>query len=167
MDISNISKTILFKSLTEEELSTCLKSLGYSVKDFKKGETIMYAGNVTDSSILFLNIGHILDDTHSGLWKEKLIRNILRISAGKNLMLSRRSFHISKKSARDRILSYLNTIALQKHSTEFDIPFDRQQLADYLNLERTNMSKELGRMKAEGLIDFKKNHFEILTDELE
>ena len=55
MDISNISKTILFKSLTEEELSTCLKSLGYSVKDFKKGETIMYAGNVTDSIGLVLS----------------------------------------------------------------------------------------------------------------
>ena len=50
-------------------------------------------------------------------------------------------------------------MALQKNSCEFDIPFDRQQLADYLNLERTGMSKELGRMKREGLVEFRKNHF--------
>jgi CRP-like cAMP-binding protein len=52
-------------------------------------------------------------------------------------------------------------MALQKGSCEFDIPFDRQQLADYLNLERTGMSKELGRMKREGLVEFRKNHFRL------
>ena len=47
------------------------------------------------------------------------------------------------------------------HSVEFDIPFDRQQLADYLNVERTALSKELSKMKAEGIITFRKNHFKI------
>ena len=84
------------------------------------------------------------------------------ISAHKNLTLSGRSFHTSPKSARGRILSYLNTVSLQKHSVEFDIPFDRQQLADYLNLERTNMSKELGKMQREGIIECRKNDFKLI-----
>ena len=53
-------------------------------------------------------------------------------------------------------MSYLNTLSLQKHSCEFDIPFDRQQLADYLNLERSALSKELGKMQRDGLIYCKK-----------
>lgn len=59
-------------------------------------------------------------------------------------------------------MAYLNSVSLKKHSKVFDIPFDRQQMADYLNLERTALSKELSRMKREKIIDFKKNHFEIL-----
>jgi len=59
-------------------------------------------------------------------------------------------------------MAYLNSVSLQKQSREFDIPFDRQQLADYLNLDRSAMSKELGRMRDEGLIQAKKNHFVLL-----
>ena len=79
-----------------------------------------------------------------------------------NLVLSGRSFNTSSKSYRGRLPSYLNAIALQTDSREFDIPFNRQQLADYLNLERTNMSKELSRMQDEGLIEYKKSHFRLL-----
>lgn len=78
-------------------------------------------------------------------------------------MLSGRSFHTSPKSARERIMAYLDSLALQKGCREFDIPFDRQQMADYLNLERTALSKELGRMKKDGLILYTKNHFTILS----
>ncbi|MBR3301992.1 MAG: winged helix-turn-helix domain-containing protein, partial [Firmicutes bacterium] len=60
-----------------------------------------------------------------------------------------------------RVMSYLNTVSLQKSSYEFDIPFDRQQLADYLNLERSALSKELGKMRRDGLITVRKNHFKI------
>jgi len=63
------------------------------------------------------------------------------------------------------VLSYLNTVSIQARSTEFDIPFDRQQLADYLNVERTALSKELGKMRADGLIRVKRNHFEIIRSE--
>lgn len=110
--------------------------------------------------ILFLRIGslkNMLSDIHS--WTIKLLANLLTISAHKNLTLSGRSFHTAPKSIRGRVMSYLNSVALQKGTTEFDIPFDRQQLADYLNLERTALSKELGRMKREGIIQVRKNHF--------
>lgn len=116
-----------------------------------------------DCSILFCNIRNLLNDSKkSSSWKEKLLKNILIISSQKNLILSRRSFHTSPKSCRGRLLSYLNSIALQTGSKEFDIPFNRQQLADYLNLERTNMSKELSHMKDEGLIEYRKSHFKLL-----
>ena len=61
-----------------------------------------------------------------------------------------------------RVLAYLNSVSLQKKSTDFDIPFDRQQLADYLNLERPALSKELGKMQREGLIKCRKNHFRLI-----
>ena len=115
-----------------------------------------------DCNILFVTVGDLFKSGISSIWKDKLTRNLLMISAHKNLTLSGRSFHTAPKSARGRILSYLNTVSLQKHTNEFDIPFDRQQLADYLNLERTNMSKELGRMKRDGIIECRKNHFRLL-----
>ena len=112
--------------------------------------------------ILFINIGKLILNMQNAAWSHKLYRNLLLISSYKNLTLSGRSFHTAPKSARGRILAYLNTVSLQKRSTEFDIPFDRQQLADYLNLERTNMSKELTRMRREGFIECRKNHFNLL-----
>lgn len=115
-----------------------------------------------DCRVLFLNVACLRDEEDLSSWKGKLIRNLLGISSRKNLALSGRSFHTAPKSARGRLLAYLNTVALQKQSNEFDIPFDRQQLADYLNLERTNMSKELTRMKEDGLIECRKSHFKLL-----
>lgn len=114
-----------------------------------------------DSHILFLRVKELLHESPSVSWKRTLTGNLLRICAQKNLTLSRRSFHTSPKSARERILSYLNTVSLQKQANEFDIPFDRQQLADYLNLERTSLSRELTRMKREGIIECRKNHFKL------
>ena len=98
-------------------------------------------------------------------WAMKFICNMLEISARKNLTLSGRSFHISPRTIRERILSYLNTISLQKHSTEFDIPFDRQQLADYLNVDRSALSNELSKLQNNGVITFRKNHFILLNGE--
>ena len=115
-----------------------------------------------DCRILFLSIGYLFEGSESAAWKEKIMKNLLMISLHKNLALSGRSFHTSPKSCRGRLLAYLNSVSQQKHSLEFDIPFDRQQLADYLNLERTNMSKELGRMRDEGMIEYRKSHFKLL-----
>ena len=59
-------------------------------------------------------------------------------------------------------MAYLSSVSLQTGSEEFDIPFDRQQLSDYLNVERTALSKELGKMQRDGIISVKKNHFRII-----
>ncbi len=96
-------------------------------------------------------------------WALKFFTNLLSISAHKNLILSGRNFHTAPKTIRGRVMAYLNSVSLRSCSQEFDIPFDRQQLADYLNLERSALSKELGKMQREGLISFRKNHFRILN----
>ena len=116
------------------------------------------------SRILFLRIGSLRNmDISSTPWAYKVINNLLTISMHKNLTLSGRSFHTSPKTIRGRVMSYLDTISLRTGKLEFDIPFDRQQMADYLNVERTALSKELTRMESDGLIRFRKNHFEILA----
>ena len=116
-----------------------------------------------DCRVLFLNIGILRTSSQEQHpWAARLLANLLSIAAQKNLTFTGRIFHTSPKSARARIMAYLNSIAMQKQSREFDIPFDRQQLADYLNLERSVISKELGRMRDEGLIRTRKNHFVLL-----
>ena len=115
-----------------------------------------------DCRVLFLRADGILQLTEQAApWARKLAANLLGITAMKNLHLAGRSFHTAPKTIRGRVMAYLNTVSLQKQSKDFDIPFDRQQLADYLNLERSALSKELGRMQREGLIETRKSHFRI------
>ena len=95
-------------------------------------------------------------------WAGKLLASLLMISVQKNLHLSWRSFHTAPKTIRGRVQSYLNAVSLQTGSRTFDVPFDRQQLADYLNVERTALSKELGKMQKEGLLTVRKNRFCLL-----
>ena len=110
----------------------------------------------------YAKIGFQVND----LWdtKDNLIEKIKNVSVQKNLILVGRSYHTSPKKIRGRVMAFLNSASLQHGSREFEIPFDRQQMADYLNLERTALSKELGRMKKEGLIDYHKNRFRILSE---
>ncbi len=116
-----------------------------------------------DCRILFFKVGS-LQKLRSEMkpWSYKLMANLLMISSNKNLHLSGRSFHTAPKTIRGRVMSYLNSVSLRCGQNEFDIPFDRQQLADYLNLERSALSKELGRMQKAGLISTRKNHFKLL-----
>lgn len=116
-----------------------------------------------DCRVLFLRSGRI-QSLNSSLepWALKYITNLLTISMHKNLILSGRSFHTAPKTIRGRVMAYLNSVSLQRQSWEFDIPFDRQQLADYLNVERSALSKELGKMQKDGLVFCRKNHFIIL-----
>ena len=109
--------------------------------------------------ILFLRTGSVMTCPDLSGPMMKFVRSLLHISARKNLALSGRSFHTAPKTIRGRVLSYLNSVSLQKNAREFDIPFDRQQLADYLNLDRSALSKELGKMQRDGLITVRKNHF--------
>lgn len=113
-----------------------------------------------NSEIVFAALNTLLDaaQAHES-WHGKLTRNLLSVTARKNLTLSERIFCTASKSVRGRLLTYLSAQSARLGSTEFDIPFDRQQLADYLNLDRSALSKELGRMRAEGMLDYRKNHF--------
>lgn len=94
----------------------------------------------------------------------KLIENMLAILADKNWMLNRRIEHLSKRTTRDKLLSYLEEQALLKGSREFSIPFDRQELADYLCVERSAMSAVLGKLRDEGYLTFHRSRFRLNKD---
>ena len=67
--------------------------------------------------------------------------------------------HMGQRTTRAKLMSYLSAVSQRLGKYEFDIPFSRQQLADYLAVERSGLSLELGKMHSEGLLDFHKNHF--------
>ena len=114
------------------------------------------------SDILFLNAARLLTTCpNSCAHHNRLIRNLLQITAEQNLALSRRSLHTAPKSIRGRLMSYLSHQAKQNGSYQFTIPFNRQQLADYLGVDRSALSKELGKMQKEGLLTCRKNRFSL------
>lgn len=118
---------------------------------------------VETAEILFLDISRVLNICCNACgFHGKLIRNLLSISSQKNLNLSRRIFHTSSKSIRGRLLSYLSFQAIQHGSCDFEISFNRQQLADYLSVDRSAMSNELSKMQRDGLLRVARNHFTLL-----
>ena len=119
-----------------------------------------------DSTVLLLNARQVLTPcSHACACHAGLIRNLLTLCAGKNLQLSRRVLHTGPKSIRKRLLSYFSECIKRTGSYEFDIPYNRQQLADYLNVERSALSNELSLMQRDGLIRYEKNHFAV-TEQL-
>lgn len=133
------------------------------------GEVISFSGSTRnfvnvevaeDAEVLFLNF-HLLIASNSEecSYREKLILNMFSILIKKSLVLTEKIEHITKKTVREKILSYLSSSAFHFQSNEFEIPFNRQELADYLSIERTALSRELGNMQNEGIINFEGNKF--------
>lgn len=87
---------------------------------------------------------------------QQMIENLLRIMATSNLQLSRRILHTTPKTIRERLLAYLSYQELLIGSPEITIAFNRQQLADYLSVDRSALSKEIGKMQKDGLLEVKK-----------
>lgn len=117
-----------------------------------------------DCNILSISVPRLFTPCPVCGSQNRLIQNLVIISAEKNLLLSRRSMHTSPKTIRERLFSYFSQQVSAQGSNKIVIPFDRQQLADYLNLDRSALSKELGKMRKDGLIEFRKNTFVIKTD---
>ena len=112
------------------------------------------------SRILFLDTGRVLTAYPSACsHHSRIIRNLLGELADKNLMLSEKVSHMGQRTTRAKVMSYLSAQAQKSGAYEFDIPFSRQQLADYLALERSGLSVELCKMRDEGLLEFHKSHF--------
>ena len=129
------------------------------------GEKILVdAIAASPSRILFLNVSKILTTCPSACsFHSRLISNLLSVMATRNLNLSRKINYISHKSIRERLLSYLSFQAIKHNSHRFEIPFNRQELADYLCVDRSALSNELSKMKREGILDCRKNRFELFT----
>ena len=128
------------------------------------GEPLMV--NVTaaeDTEALLLNTGRVMNPCSNVCpYHMQLVRNLLTLCAEKNLQLSRRILHTAPKSIRKRLLSYFSECIKRTGGYSFDIPYNRQQLADYLSVERSALSNELSLMQRDGLIRYDKNHFVIM-----
>lgn len=92
-----------------------------------------------------------------------LIKNMMHILAHKNINLSNKINCLSQGTLREKILSYLNMEASKCDCDTFEIPFSRQELADYLSVNRSALSRELAHMKEEGLIKYNRNRFSIIA----
>ncbi len=207
-----LSDTILFRGLEEGEIEALLNCLNAVKRSYKKGETILSEGVVTenigivlsgmamiscvdiwgnssilgnaapgsvfaevyacipgqpmlvtvsaaeDSEILFMNVGRVLTScTNACPFHSRLARNLLIVCAHKSLRLSQRIQHTGSKSIRGRLMSYFSECAKNSGSKYFIIPYNRQQLADYLNVDRSAMCNELSKMQRENIIEYEKN----------
>ena len=116
--------------------------------------------SISESKVLFLEAGRILSVCPTACpFHQKMVENMVYILARKNVMLSEKIGHISKRSTREKLLSYLSSQSKKAGSRHFFIPFNRQKLADYLCVERSAMSAELSKLRGEGLLDYKKFEF--------
>lgn len=117
----------------------------------------------TDCEILFFSAPKAVSGCAQVCsFHEQLSRNLLGMLARKNLLLTEKMRHMARKTTREKLLSYLSAQALRAQSSEFNIPLDRQQLADFLGVERSAMSAALGKLRDEGILEFRKNHFHLL-----
>lgn len=212
--LSVIATSKLFSGIDEKEIGDMLKCLDAKIADFKKGDLILRAGDITESvclvikgcvlvvqddvwgnrniisrsvdgqtfaaayacsyglplnvnvyadtfvTIVFLNVKRILTICPSACSRHsRIIRNLLVELAEKNLRFAEKINHIGQRTTKAKLMSYFSAESQKNGRFEFDIPFSRQQLADYLTVERSGLSVELGKMRKEGLIDFHKNHF--------
>lgn len=170
----------LFSGVTEDELDAMLTCLAAKTEQFPKdvfllhpGDTVEEIGMVLSGCALVVQEDiwgnrNILSRTAPGqtyaaafacAHHSRIIRNLLSDLAGKNLLLNEKLTHIAQRTTRAKLMSYLSAEAQRRGAVEFDIPFSRQQLADFLAVERSGLSLELGKMKKEGLLDYHKEHF--------
>ena len=117
--------------------------------------------------ILFLEVSKILTVCSSACeFHNRLIQNMLTLIARKNFQLNRKLEHMSKRSTKEKLLSYLSMESKKANAPTFTIPFNRQQLADYLSVDRSAMSNELCKLRDEGILQFHKNSFTLFEENI-
>ena len=117
------------------------------------------------SEVLFLNVKRVIKSCKSScVFHADLIKNLMLLLARKNIELVQKLEYVTRPNTREKLLAYLSEQARLAGKNTFNIPFNREELADYLSVERSAMSAELSRMRDEGLIVYKKNHFELTTN---
>lgn len=117
-----------------------------------------------DCEIIFLNVQRLLVSCPTACeHHQKLIRNLVSVLANKILILNDKITHVGKRTTRDKLLSYLSAESIRQSSLSFDIPFDRQQLADYLCIDRAAMSTEISKLQKDGFIKTNRKHFELIV----
>ena len=113
--------------------------------------------------IMFIDCSHILYTCANGCeFHKKLIFNLMRNLAVKNIGYHQKIDITSKRTTRDKLMTYLMYCAKRADRNSFDIPYDRQELADYLEVDRSGLSAEISKLRKEGILENSKNHFALL-----
>ncbi|MDH6365973.1 MULTISPECIES: Crp/Fnr family transcriptional regulator [Breznakia] len=111
-----------------------------------------------DSDILFITGEQFID---FGVRYPQLMKNMMYILSSKNVFMSQKMDILSKRKIRDKVLAFLSMQAQQQRNYRFSIPFNRNELADYLSVDRSALSAELSKMRDEGIIDYHLSEFTI------
>lgn len=118
---------------------------------------------VEDSTAIFFDVKRIITTCPSACrFHSMVVQNMFFAISEKNRKLVQKLGHMSKRTTREKLISYLSEEAGRQNSSSFSIPFNRQQLADFLSVDRSAMSNELCKMRGEGLLEFEKNRFRLL-----
>lgn len=112
------------------------------------------------TEVMFLDVGRAANVCNSSCeFHNRLVKNLMRNLAGTSMVMNRRLDQLAKRSTREKICAFLSDQARAAGSSDFMIGMNRQEMADYLGVDRSAMSTELGKMQREGIIEFQKNHF--------
>jgi len=115
---------------------------------------------VEDSAVIFFDSVRVLRVCSSACrFHSAVVQNLFFAVSERNRTLVQKLGHMSRRSTREKLISYLSDESKRHNSSSFFIPFNRQQLADFLSVDRSAMSSELCRMRDEGMLSFEKNHF--------
>lgn len=118
-----------------------------------------------ESQIMFIDCRRIMQSCSNACsFHQQMIYNLVKVVATKNLMLHRKIEVTSKRSTREKLMTYLLLQAKRNNSNSFEIAYDRQELADYLEVDRSGLSAEISKLRREGVIRSRKNRFELLSD---
>lgn len=129
----------------------------------KNGSILNDVVAVENSTVIRFNLKRILTQCEKQCnFHSAVIQNLFFSISEKNIALVQKIGHMSMRSTREKLISYLSEEAKKQNAPQFTIPFNRQQLADFLSVDRSAMSNELSKMRADGLIEFRKNSFKLL-----
>ena len=118
---------------------------------------------IEDSTVLFFDVNRILTVCSAACrFHSLVVKNLVFAIAEKNRKLVAKLSHMQQRTTREKLISYLSEQAKKQKSGSFTIPFNRQQLADFLSVDRSAMLNELCKMRNDGLLEFKKNKFILL-----
>ena len=119
----------------------------------------------TEVTVLLINAARITQTCcRACSFHERLIFNLLRVVARKNIAFHQKLEVTSRRSTRDKLLTYLLILAKEQQTRQITVSFNRQELADYLEVDRSGLSAEIGKLRREGVLECHKNRFTFLDD---
>lgn len=117
---------------------------------------------VEKSAVFFFDVKRVITTCSSACrFHTLVVQNLFFAISEKNRSLVQKLDYISRRTTREKLLTYLSEEAKKQNSANIIIPFNRQQLADYLSVDRSAMSNELCKLRDEGLLEFEKNRFQL------